>query len=482
MSLDVGTQWEVRTTGSDSNGGGFVAGASGTDYSQQDSAQFSGTAGTAAGTAAFTDVAHAFVSTDVGNLIQIASGVGFTPGFYQILSVSTGIATLDRSPGTGTVAVWALGGGLQTIATAVANLIGSNTVWIKSGTLTITTALTLTSSQSGSATGGDGPTIFEGYNSTHGDLGTAPLITTSTNSVHIWILSGVSSIVFRNLSLKTTAGTPGNGITAPGSSSADSSAVLIDKCTLDGFTNGIYFDGNVVFSCHALEVTRCEIKNCVTHAIANTYSTFTAWNYIHNNGGIGFFYGTYQPFLPNQTFSALFNIFYANNYGWDSNATNVGPGLKLMFIGNVFSDSTNDGIRLTANTSGNAVDVTMWNNIFYANGGYGVNNPNSSNNLGFVLRSSAGNAYGANVTAPSLNWVAANIVLSGDPFVNRTGGNFALNNTAGAGAACRAAGFPGAAPAGTGYLDVGALQHQDSGGGGGTTYVIAPNITNIIQE
>ena len=55
------------------------------------------------------------------------------------------------------------------------------------------------------------------------------------------------------------------------------------------------------------------------------------------------------------------------------------------------------------------------------------------------------------------------VVLTADPFVNAAAGNFALNATAGGGAACRAAGvlgvFPGALS--TGYLDIGAVQHAD---------------------
>ncbi len=43
---------------------------------------------------------HSFVAADVGNVFQIISGVGFTPGFYEILSVSGGTATLDSAAGT----------------------------------------------------------------------------------------------------------------------------------------------------------------------------------------------------------------------------------------------------------------------------------------------------------------------------------------------------------------------------------------------
>jgi hypothetical protein len=63
--------------------------------------------------------------------------------------------------------------------------------------------------------------------------------------------------------------------------------------------------------------------------------------------------------------------------------------------------------------------------------------------------------------------VTGTVSLSADPCTNAAGGDFSLNNTASAGVACRAAGIPGAFPGGntTGYLDIGAVQHQDAGGG-----------------
>ena len=65
-------------------------------------------------------------------------------------------------------------------------------------------------------------------------------------------------------------------------------------------------------------------------------------------------------------------------------------------------------------------------------------------------------------------------ILTGDPFVDAANGNFQLNNTAGAGAACRAAGFPGTVPglSAVGYADIGVYQHQDPAGGGGLARII----------
>src|SRR6185436_10248720 len=70
----------------------------------------------------------------------------------------------------------------------------------------------------------------------------------------------------------------------------------------------------------------------------------------------------------------------------------------------------------------------------------------------------------------TLNGDVNPITGSGSFFTNAASQDFSLNNTAGAGASARAVGFPASFPVGTNlnYHDVGALQHQDSGGGGST--------------
>ena len=114
MAVNATAIWRVRPSGSNTNGGGYDPGISGaaTDYSQQNSAQASGTAGTAAGTTAFSDVvAAAFTSAMVGNALYI-TGTGLTTGFYFCTAFTDAShITLDRSPGTGTTGTWHLGGG-----------------------------------------------------------------------------------------------------------------------------------------------------------------------------------------------------------------------------------------------------------------------------------------------------------------------------------------------------------------------------------
>lgn len=84
------------------------------------------------------------------------------------------------------------------------------------------------------------------------------------------------------------------------------------------------------------------------------------------------------------------------------------------------------------------------NCIFYGKGTYGIRNNNSR--VPYCVAGGA-NAFGANSTAdksgvPNL---PGDVALSGDPFTDAANGDFTLNNTAGAGAACRNAGLPAAA-------------------------------------
>lgn len=452
------TNWEIRTTGSNSNGGGFVAGSSGTDRSQSDTAFCTSSDLATVGTSA-TSATCPFSAASVGNIIQITAG-GCSASFYQVVSVAVATATLDSSAGTSTGCTFALGGGLQTIATVITNTgpaIGGNTVWVKSGTYTITSKIVNPANTTSN------PFSVIGYNATHGDNGTKPLITTATNSTHIFDFgTGNSALyVFQNLSLSNTAGTPFDGFhTTVG----EISGVLVSNCLLTGFRNGIDGDFVVDFSFSGLRVIQTEITATTTAAIINSDGVYAQGNYIHNNTGAGFI-GT-----TGRTGSGIFlqNVFYKNANG----VTDAGSGTtstgnrSYLFQSNVFSDNTTDGINLSG-------AVAVWpvgfeNNIFYNNGAYGVsfvNVPNPQYSL-----TNQNNAYGANGTAPRLNMNAGtnDVTLSADPFVARGAGNFALNSTAGGGTALKAAGYPGTIPgAGTGFLDIGALQSAAGGGGGG---------------
>lgn len=136
MAVNATAVWRVRPSGNNTNGGGYDAAISGaaTDYSQQNSAQASGTHGSTVGTATFVDaIANSFTAAMIGNAVYI-TGSGQTTGWYFVTGYSSSsTVTLDRSPGTGTGATWALGGGwadFWTNVTTSGPLVQGNTVYL----------------------------------------------------------------------------------------------------------------------------------------------------------------------------------------------------------------------------------------------------------------------------------------------------------------------------------------------------------------
>lgn len=186
MALSANTVWEVRAAGAFNNGGGFVTGASGTDFSQQDSAQYALTGATSAGADAI--ILHASAASNmVGNLAHVISGTNATAGFYEIISVVVGVSiTVDRNWGTGAVAsgVVNIGGATNlnsaSITQMTAAAVAGNTVWIKAGNHTLGGALSFTN---GSATA---RIKIQGYLSTRGDAprgSNRPAISLGSNAI-----------------------------------------------------------------------------------------------------------------------------------------------------------------------------------------------------------------------------------------------------------------------------------------------------------
>lgn len=184
MALSANTVFEIRSTATagNLNGGGFVTGASGTDFSQQDAAQYNLTSVTTAGADAI--LLHASAAADmVGNLAHIISGTNFTAGWYEIISVSAGVSiTLDRTctTGAGASGVVNIGGALSLASTLdddcfeLAPTGGGVKYWIKSGTYVLGEQVNI-----GTAGGSLKPNKVEGYASARGDKptgSTRPLI------------------------------------------------------------------------------------------------------------------------------------------------------------------------------------------------------------------------------------------------------------------------------------------------------------------
>jgi len=436
MPLSATTVWEVRTTGNDTNGGAYSSG--GTDWSQQDSPQYSVTDGVTAGTTTITSATAAFGTDVVGNVMYVQGGTGaVVADWYQIISRTNATTiVVDRLTGltAGTGVTFRIGGALASPAIVAGKAVFYNTIHIKSGTYTCT-----------NTTGNIANSIIKlvasftywiGYGATRGDNGTKPVISAGVLTSCTLIASGSGQhCTFENIEC--------NGE---------------NRTSLRGFSFG---SGSIAVRCHARQCTNNgynSIAGCV-HCSATECST--------------------QPAFIGTNFTACES--YANSVtGFETNA----QGVMTNCISRSNTGGTSHGFNMTNVANQMAVNCTS-----YANGGNGFNMVGNNSGLinclsvnssgwGFShtgsplrLAHCAGhNNTSGNVTAPTATHYNLNFVtLTADPFVNAGSGNFALNNTAGGGAALRALALPATFPAGltAHYLDIGAAQHQDSGSGGG---------------
>jgi hypothetical protein len=474
MAFNTSTEWDVRTTGSDANGGGFNTAATGTDRSQQDAAfiAFTDLVIDATTNTKITSAGNPFGSTSPGNVINITGGTGFTVQRVQVVSVSGTTATCDKAVGTtsSTGGTGNLGGSLLTIGQA-ATLAGSgNAVHVKSGTYTVTTGATLTA--------GSIQNALIGYGTTHNDGGTAPLMTTATNSITLLTLAGgfaagLSDWV-SNINFSSSAGTPGIGIAA----GSGGPGITISGCKISGCSKGI--DANTSGNFANFLLSNCEISGCTTWGalLGGSGSTSVIDCYIHGNGGAGT--GITTGGLSVSTLKIERSLVTANAGVNILLATGSTP---VHFIARscTFALATGTGGSTVGGGSGICLNqgstiptVTIENCLFYGNAGWGVFTTNASVILWQIARA---NAYGGNTqggrgkdsTGTIIPAGTGDVTLSANPFTNSGSGDFSLNTTAGGGAACKAAGYPGVFPGATstGAPDIGAVQGSAAGAAGG---------------
>lgn len=423
MSISSSTVIEIRTTGSDTNGGGFVTGASGTDWSQQAAAQYSVTDGVTAGTTTITSATANFGTDVVGNLIYVQGGTGsVVAGWYQIISRTNATTiVVDRTTGltAGTGVTLKIGGALlspgQMSALIISGGSPSNlTAWLKAGNYSIGSGTVNTSGN------GCAPNFtnlaMRGYDATRGDnTGTRPVL------------------------LATTSG-----------------QTLIDSATgVGSVLVNIKADANGQTTITGLRCSRGRIVNCLVTGCATGYLTVADMS-TAVSCTVGFNLGGSMSIATSCTtgFTAgacAFSLATACTTGFLQVTAGTMPILNCVAYGGT------TGFNVTTDNKG-----IFANNIAYSNSGKGYSGS-------MMSTTTFSNAAGANTSG---NDFTLNVTLTADPFTNAAGGDFSLNNAAGGGALCRAAGVPGLLQNGTtmGYIDIGVAQHQDSGGASQTSF------------
>ena len=472
--------WEVRpATGSDLNGGGFDASVSspGTDYSQQGSPQVTFNGSTITATAAGVTATIVIAGTQLRQLTletpcKLQVGQDLQLGFYTITAAAEASGggatwTLDRNCTTGAASamVGRMGGAVATLgklfntsASPPNAVVSGNSVWLN-GTLNIAQTIWIDSFSGG----GDTRTVISGYGVTRGD-GIQQTIVNAINSANTLAFQSSTGVQISNIAFINTAGTPAAGIFF---NYQPSTFVTLQNVLISGATVGI--DGTSGTYCNNLFLFDVEIKSGSSIGLQNGGQTFVFGSWVHGNGGDGI------KMTSNED-GALYAYATVSsaNTGVGFNDTSSSSAKFFELIDSVAYGNTSDGIRVA---SGSGIQsLVSVNTISYGNGGFGLNFPSvptANTPLNVMLQYN--NAFGSNTSGARNSGAppgVSDITLTANPFVSVSTGNFALNSTAGGGAALYSAGFPGVMPGGTGYAAVGALQPAASSGGGQHGYPI----------
>lgn len=442
MALSAATVLEVRADASDDNGGGFTAGGTGTDRSQQAAAHATLTAASVVHTTT-TQINvsagdYTVTALDADNLLQITGGTA-TAGFYRITAVDVGNNrwTLDRSAGTaGQTVVGRMGGALVSPGKAAgAMTVAGMITWVRNGTYSITS--TTSNITGGRIALGVANTRMIGYDAERGDeTGVQPTFTAAVNTMTLVTIT--NDVFFGNIRLSAGSAT---GITGTNSSGG----CVLYKVRMTGANTSAAFRG-LSNSHHML----CE-------ATGGTVTGF--------NGEGGHFFGSVARAVAGRGFQAASGETIFCHCVSLSNTGGTGKGFDL-------GTATGSAMYINCTAFGNAEDnfdnsaappaACQWINcLSYSSGDNGFNGGGRAWNC-----ASGGNAtddYGAAVIQINCE------TLTEDPFTDSANFDLSLNDVAGGGAECKGSGLLGAFPSlitTTGHLDMGAVQSQDGGNGG----------------
>lgn len=412
----------------------------GIDFSQQASAEISYTDMVIGGTTTtFTSAGNPVDKRIIGNIINVTSGTGFTVQRVAVVSTSGTTATCDKSLGTtaSTGGNGALGGCFLSLGQAGSVQISSNTLFVKTGAYSITSASTNVSGGCYTQTGLSNVRL-EGYSTVRGDLGTAPVLAASGISTFVVILTGAEHVT-RNITVDCATLTSGRAFAL---NRGTGFMLTAKNCTNGGFINATN-NPNLV---------KCAATGCSSVAAIQGYiDAFDCVAYAN----------TVQGFTPGSNSGHYFCVAYGNT---GAAVDGFGTGTSTMFVNCIAYGNGRDGFRVTNNST------ALINCIAESNSGTGFNITGSAS----LLTNLAYFSNGTNITVSNLLTLVFNSILyTSTAFVNAAGGNFALNATAGGGASLRAAGIPGVSADGlsTGYLDIGAYQHADPVSASGMLYI-----------
>ncbi|AMV24190.1 hypothetical protein VT84_07320 [Gemmata sp. SH-PL17] len=458
-SVSAGAATLSAAAGAGQNGGtrypttsagvGTVAGPTGAtwaiDYSRGATARISYTdlASTGAGLTV-SSAANPIGRQQVGNAIVVTGGTNFTAGVYVIASVAAGVATVvgpgNITSGAGTGGTGGLGGAFASPGKAGSVHVAGNNFYIRSGTYTVTSASNNVAggclSVAVQAANANAARIV-GFGTVPGDYGAKPVVLASGISSFTLVTVGTGNRI-ENVTADGAGLTQSRGIQATNGSAY--------KCKGQNCKNTAIFGG---------ECTLCEATGCsVAAALLPSQGLFC---YSHDNTFTGMGVGASSGLIV--------GCVSVNNTGASSHGFDFQFGTGHV-TGCTFANNGGDGVRFNGavgNAGGGLLD-----SVIYGNAGWGVNAGAAYDHYhvtGCYLGSNTAGPINNNISLPNQR---QNVTLSADPFVDASARDYSLNNTPGGGALVRASSVMNAFAGGTtsGFKDGGAVQHQDTGGGG----------------
>jgi len=150
-----------------------------------------------------------------------------------------------------------------------------------------------------------------------------------------------------------------------------------------------------------------------------------------------------------QGFYAVHSVFYNNgSYGiWAQSDRAAYQDTAIHMINSAVVSNSSDGIHMGNGGTGYPKYLHTYNSIYYGNGGYGISVESTPYALGYIVKGN-GNAFGSNTSGAyqHIPMLPGEVTLTGDPFTSKSTGDFTLNSTSGAGAACKGVGWPTVIP------------------------------------
>lgn len=337
-----------------------------------------------------------------------------------------------------------------------------------------------------------GPVTWEGYSETPGDGGMSiidgSLVVDGTPFVMLTMEGGGHT--FKNLWFRNNYAAPQAGAQSTGNHIVrlDSHQNYFFNCKISGAYRGcIYLSGSGGSGGNFV------VKSLIFDGQYDDANNFALVD------------GDEEGTLLRCVISGSGRILRAGASGTQSAGIDLGnaSGEPINIIECIIADTMGDGIFASASSAnanilncnfvrtglsgtGDGVDlqtvsqtsINLWvieNSIFEHAAGYGIRNDAQAPGYPFVVNCGFfGNTNGTTLNV-NASFITNSITFTASPFVDSVNGDWRLNNTAGAGADARGAAANGflidtteysSGASTVGHRDMGAVQHEDEGGGG----------------